>query len=176
MRSVYASSLKGYCTPDMLWRFLRDGAAALQAAHADGKALGAIDLNAVAVQDDHFLFLQPRRPARPTMMSGRLHPPYLHSRRDSSSSRERRRRPKHLFPPCILRSSNASAICSGSPSPSARKTDRARSACSMRRKRPYRISPSDIARSGPASRKRAKLSSPISIGIGRRLFLHSCYA
>lgn len=56
MRSVYASSLKGYCTPDMLWRFFRDGAAALQTAHAGGKALGAIDLDAVAIQDTHFLF------------------------------------------------------------------------------------------------------------------------
>ena len=55
MEKVYASSLKGYATPEMLWRFLLDCARPMAAQHARGGAWGPVDLDAVEVDGDAFL-------------------------------------------------------------------------------------------------------------------------
>jgi len=53
---LYASALKAYATPTMLWRFLRDGAAALRSCHAEGRAYGRIALDQVVVEEEDFRF------------------------------------------------------------------------------------------------------------------------
>lgn len=55
MEKVYASSLKGYATPEMLWRFLLDVSRPMAERHARHETSGPVDLDTVTVEDDTFI-------------------------------------------------------------------------------------------------------------------------
>lgn len=57
-KHIYASSLRGYCSVEMCWRFLHDLADALDALHARGAYYGRIDLRRIIVDGQHFLLPQ----------------------------------------------------------------------------------------------------------------------
>lgn len=57
-KHIYASSLRGFCSVEMCWRFLHDMADALAALHAQGAYYGRIDLRSVIVDGQHFLLPQ----------------------------------------------------------------------------------------------------------------------
>lgn len=57
-KHIYASSLRGYCSEEMCWRFLHDLADALDALHARGAYYGRIDLRRIIVDGQHFLLPQ----------------------------------------------------------------------------------------------------------------------
>lgn len=57
-KHIYASSLRGFCSVEMCWNFLRDIADALATLHARGIYYGRIDLRSIIVDGQHFLLSQ----------------------------------------------------------------------------------------------------------------------
>lgn len=55
METILASSLKGYCSLPLCWRYLSDVSGQLAALHGDGKTHGSVDLKHVAVEGRAFV-------------------------------------------------------------------------------------------------------------------------
>ncbi len=58
MDKIYASSLKGFCSIPLCWRYLQEVAAQIETAHANGKAHGSVDLSHVAIEGDRFALVE----------------------------------------------------------------------------------------------------------------------
>ena len=58
MDTIYASSLKGFCSLPLCWQFLREVSEQLDAIHAGGEAHGRVDLGHVVIEGDRFVLVK----------------------------------------------------------------------------------------------------------------------
>ena len=55
MDTIYASSLKGFCSIPLCWQFIREISEQLETVHASGRVHGRVDLGHVVIEGDHFV-------------------------------------------------------------------------------------------------------------------------
>lgn len=55
MGDIYATSLKGYCSLQLCWRFLQDVSAQLVSIHESGQTHGSVDLQHIAIEGRQFI-------------------------------------------------------------------------------------------------------------------------